>query len=70
MQEYDHPCIIPEGGEGEMGIKGAAEILHLVDTEAYTHIICAVGTGTLLQGFVNGATDQSADHWHPGFKRI
>lgn len=53
--EYEHPCIIPEGGEGETGIKGAAEILHLADIEKYTHLICAVGTGTLLSGIVAGS---------------
>lgn len=47
---YHHPCIIPAGGEGEAGIKGAAEILRLTNSSYYSHIICAVGTGTLLAG--------------------
>jgi 1-aminocyclopropane-1-carboxylate deaminase len=42
--------IIPAGGEGEAGVEGAAEILNLVDKTAYTHLICAVGTGTMLKG--------------------
>jgi 1-aminocyclopropane-1-carboxylate deaminase len=50
LQEYDHPCIIPEGGEGATGIKGAAEILALAGAGNYTHLLCAVGTGTLLSG--------------------
>jgi 1-aminocyclopropane-1-carboxylate deaminase len=53
--EYEYPCIIPEGGEGETGIKGAAEILQLADIEKYTHLVCAVGTGTLLSGIVGGS---------------
>jgi 1-aminocyclopropane-1-carboxylate deaminase len=55
LQEYDHPCIIPEGGEGETGIKGATEICKIADIENYTHLICAVGTGTLLSGLVMGS---------------
>jgi 1-aminocyclopropane-1-carboxylate deaminase len=55
MREYGDPCIIPEGGEGEPGIKGAAEILSLTDTGKYTHLLCAVGTGTLLSGLMAGS---------------
>ncbi|MEP6747856.1 MAG: pyridoxal-phosphate dependent enzyme [Bacteroidota bacterium] len=55
LQEYDQPCIIPEGGEGETGIKGAAEICGLADIENYTHLVCAVGTGTLLAGLAMGS---------------
>jgi 1-aminocyclopropane-1-carboxylate deaminase len=50
LQQYGHPYIIPEGGEGGPGIRGAGEILNLVKKEDYTHIICAVGTGTQLAG--------------------
>ena len=55
LQEYDHPCIIPEGGEGETGIKGAAEIGRLTNTGHYTHLLCAVGTGTFLSGLAIGS---------------
>jgi 1-aminocyclopropane-1-carboxylate deaminase len=55
LQEYDQPCIIPEGGEGEQGVKGAAEICRLTDTGKYTHLACAVGTGTLLSGLIRGS---------------
>ena len=55
-RDYQHPCIIPEGGEGETGIKGAAEILQLVDLNKFTHIVCAVGTGTLLTGLLNSSS--------------
>lgn len=47
---------INEGGYGNNGAKGAGEILQLVkDIENYSHIICAVGTGTMFAGLVNSA---------------
>lgn len=50
--ENEHPnfYIIPEGGAGAIGEKGAAEILELVPGSNYSHIVCAVGTGTMLNG--------------------
>ncbi len=45
--------IIPEGGSGASGIKGSAEILALVNSDAYSHILCAVGTGTMFSGLAN-----------------
>lgn len=54
--QYGHPYIIPEGGEGAPGIRGAGEIIDLVKKEAYTHIICAVGTGTQLAGLAGSMT--------------
>lgn len=45
----DH-YIIPEGGIGEVGERGASEIMHYADGNNYTHIACAVGTGTMLRG--------------------
>ena len=48
--------LIPEGGAGELGIKGCKEILPLADhAAAYTHIVCAVGTGTMLAGLQQAA---------------
>jgi len=46
---------IGEGGYGVTGAKGAAEILKLAEPESYTHIIGAVGTGTMLAGFISSA---------------
>jgi 1-aminocyclopropane-1-carboxylate deaminase len=46
---------IPEGGYGLLGAKGAADILHVLDTSSYSHIICAVGTGTMMAGLIIGA---------------
>jgi 1-aminocyclopropane-1-carboxylate deaminase len=58
MDQYPGSYIIPEGGEGENGIKGAAEILALTSQEKYTDIICAMGTGTMLMGIASAATHQ------------
>lgn len=46
---------IPEGGYGSLGAKGAATILDLADTSSFTHIVCAVGSGTMMAGLVSGA---------------
>lgn len=48
---------VEEGGYGTLGANGAADILGLVnDIENYTHIACAVGTGTTLAGLINAAS--------------
>jgi len=48
---------IPEGGYGDHGVKGAAEILRLVPNIAYKYIVCAVGTGTMLAGIGNASLE-------------
>lgn len=50
--EGDH--IIPEGGADAAGVRGAAEILDLVPLNEYTHIVCAIGTGTTAAGLLQG----------------
>ncbi|HLK28090.1 MAG TPA: pyridoxal-phosphate dependent enzyme [Puia sp.] len=47
--------IIPEGGEGALGVKGSAEILTILQTNDYSHIFCAIGTGTMFAGIVNSS---------------
>jgi 1-aminocyclopropane-1-carboxylate deaminase len=47
--------LVPEGGAGPEGVMGASEILNLVPTNSYTHICCAVGTGTTMAGLINGS---------------
>jgi 1-aminocyclopropane-1-carboxylate deaminase len=51
-----HPqaFIIPEGGGGSLGIKGASEILDDRCAE-YDLIACAVGTGTTAMGMLQGS---------------
>lgn len=41
---------IPEGGFGHMGAKGAATITQYFNEEEFSHVIAAVGTGTMLAG--------------------
>ncbi|MBV7531932.1 1-aminocyclopropane-1-carboxylate deaminase/D-cysteine desulfhydrase [Chitinophaga sp. sic0106] len=47
--------VIPEGGHNAAGAKGCEDILRLHPTSPYTHILCAVGTGTTLAGIINSA---------------
>ncbi len=54
QSEYPDHYIIPEGGQSALGIRGAAEILETVPRH-YSHILCAVGTGTTLAGIANAA---------------
>lgn len=46
---------IPEGGYGSKGAAGAATMLQTIDSRAYTHILCACGTGTMLAGLIKAA---------------
>src|SRR5262249_20533968 len=47
--------IIPEGGYGATGAKGAATIMDYCSTHDFTHICCAVGTGTMMAGLMNAS---------------
>jgi 1-aminocyclopropane-1-carboxylate deaminase len=50
--------IIPEGGAGNIGIKGSEHILRSNNTSHYTHILCAVGTGTMFLGLTAAAAPE------------
>ena len=50
--ERENFIVVPEGGSGIPGMKGAKDILKNVDLENYSHIVTAVGTGTTLAGMV------------------
>lgn len=56
-KQFGDCYIVPEGGIGKPGIKGATEILQGKDVSRYTHIIAAVGTGTTIGGIL-----KSTDH--------
>ncbi len=43
---------VPEGGQSTLGIRGASEIMQ-PEYSKYTHVICAVGTGTTIAGLIN-----------------
>ena len=55
-KEFPDHYIIPEGGAGKEGEKGASEILQHSNGKKYTHIVCAVGTGTMFNGILRSAT--------------
>jgi len=57
-RDFPNYYVIPEGGAGVEGEKGAAEIIGLLPTYYYTHIVCAVGTGTMFNGIRRSAKDQ------------
>jgi 1-aminocyclopropane-1-carboxylate deaminase len=52
QQLYPQHFIIPQGGQSDWGVKGAAEILQLAPISGYTHIACAAGTGTMMAGLI------------------
>ncbi|MEP6847032.1 MAG: pyridoxal-phosphate dependent enzyme [Panacibacter sp.] len=60
-QHFDNVYWIEEGGYGVTGAKGAADILSFAkNNQAYSHIVCAVGTGTMMAGIVQSAgSDQN-----------
>ncbi|GAA4747958.1 1-aminocyclopropane-1-carboxylate deaminase/D-cysteine desulfhydrase [Flavisolibacter ginsenosidimutans] len=58
--EHDAESIytLPEGGYGALGVQGASDILYQNETNFYTHILCAVGTGTTLAGLIKASLPQ------------
>lgn len=48
---------IPVGGYGPLGAAGAKSILEQTDV-SFDHIVCAVGTGTMMAGLINGCSQQ------------
>ena len=55
LKEYPGYLWVSEGGQSNLGIKGAEEILSLISPDQFSHIICAVGTGTMMAGLVNAS---------------
>ena len=53
---YPGAYIIPEGGGGLPGIRGSEAILCKTDAASYTHICCALGTGTTWLGLIRAAS--------------
>lgn len=52
-QSYPDFLFVEEGGRGKPGVKGAEEILHTTPKGHHSHVICAVGTGTMMAGIIN-----------------
>jgi D-cysteine desulfhydrase len=57
VKGYGQYYVVPEGGAGKPGIRGASEIMKEVEKE-YSHIVCSVGTGTTLAGIVNASSQK------------
>jgi 1-aminocyclopropane-1-carboxylate deaminase len=56
-QKYPGAYMIPEGGAGPLGIAGSEEILQTLENPGqYTHILCAIGTGTTFVGLIRAST--------------
>ena len=56
VEAPDDALVIPEGGGGELGVAGAALVPDRIPGfDQFTHILCAVGTGTTLQGIARRA---------------
>ena len=52
---YPRAFIIPEGGAGELGVRGAEEILAGITLEDFDYIVAACGTGTTLAGLIRAS---------------
>jgi 1-aminocyclopropane-1-carboxylate deaminase len=55
-ERYPGVYIVPEGGAGEPGIHGSEYILREIPAARYSHILCAIGTGTMFLGLARAAT--------------
>lgn len=56
QQKLNDYYLVPEGGDNQNGEKGCTEILPQInDSYKYTHIVCAIGTGTTLRGLVKSS---------------
>lgn len=57
-QVYGDFIMIPEGGCSNEGMDGAALISNYYQQQSFTHICCAVGTGTTLAGLVKSSKQE------------
>jgi 1-aminocyclopropane-1-carboxylate deaminase len=70
QRAYEDYLIIPEGGAGATGAKGCSEITGFAGKESYTHILCAIGTGTMFAGLLNVASPNQSVIGVPVLKGI
>ena len=52
-KQFGEHVLVPEGGFSKKGAKGAELIYNYFDQNQYTHICCAIGTGTTFAGLIN-----------------
>jgi hypothetical protein len=55
-KEFPSHTIIPQGGYGKLGAKGASEILSTIDTTKFNYILASCGTGTMAAGLLNSCS--------------
>ncbi|HEV8283741.1 MAG TPA: pyridoxal-phosphate dependent enzyme [Chitinophagaceae bacterium] len=70
LKEDNKTYLIPEGGYGINGVRGAAEILNYCKKENYSHIACAVGTSTMMAGLIKATLPQQKIIGIPVLKNI
>jgi len=56
-EKYPDAYWIPEGGAGELGVKGAELMLAGVDHSQFDTVMLACGTGTTLAGVIRASSD-------------
>ena len=54
-KQFPNYTIIPQGGYGKLGSKGASEILSNQNTLNYDYILASCGTGTMAAGLINAS---------------
>jgi 1-aminocyclopropane-1-carboxylate deaminase len=52
---YPDAYFLPEGGAGPAGIRGCEEIGQWAEIGRYSHILCAIGTGTMFLGLARAS---------------
>lgn len=57
-QQFPGYYFIPEGGCSALGIRGASDMLAHIPLQQYSHICCAVGTGTMISGLAAALSDE------------
>ncbi len=68
-EDYPETSIIPEGGAGEFGEKGAGEVLNDID-DSFEYVLCSVGTGSTFSGLLKHASNQNRKIQLDGFAII
>jgi 1-aminocyclopropane-1-carboxylate deaminase len=53
--QFPDAYLVEEGGCNALGIQGAADIMQLVPAGEYSHLCCAMGTGTMMAGLISAA---------------
>jgi 1-aminocyclopropane-1-carboxylate deaminase/D-cysteine desulfhydrase-like pyridoxal-dependent ACC family enzyme len=53
-ENFPDALFIPQGGQGELGIIGASEIMSIQGVERFDSILAACGTGTMGAGLIMG----------------